>query len=93
MQFPSFGYAEIHPSVALSNDKEFRPLRRATAALGGSAKPFEKGLSENFQKTPPWRSPDKSKFVSYAKKITLEVYKIEQVCYNLITPSEKLIQN
>jgi hypothetical protein len=26
---------------------EFRPLRRATAALGGRAKPFEKGLSEN----------------------------------------------
>ena len=48
MWFPSFGYAEIHPSVALSNDKEFRSLRRATAALGGSAKPFEKGLSENY---------------------------------------------
>ena len=50
MQFPSFGYAEIHPSVALSNDKEFRSLRRATAVLGGSAKPFEKGLSENFKR-------------------------------------------
>ena len=28
----------------------FRPLRRATAALGGPAKPFEKGLSENFNR-------------------------------------------
>ena len=41
------------PSVALSNDKEFRSLRRATAELGGSAKPFEKGLSENFYKASP----------------------------------------
>ena len=45
---PSFGFAEIHPFVALSNDKEFRSLRRATAELGGSAKPLKR-LERNFQ--------------------------------------------
>jgi len=41
---PSFGYAEIHPFVALSNDKEFRRLRAATnAPRVGLAPPFEKG--------------------------------------------------
>ena len=38
----------IHPSVALSNDKEFRSLRRATADLGGSGKPLKR-LERNFQ--------------------------------------------
>ena len=31
-----------------SNDGVFRHLRVATADRGGSDKPFEKGLSENF---------------------------------------------
>ena len=40
---PSFGYAEIHPFVALSNDKEFRRLRAATnAPRVGWAQAFEK---------------------------------------------------
>ena len=43
MRFPSFGYAEIHPSVALSNDKEFRRVRAATnAPRVGLAQAFEK---------------------------------------------------
>ena len=42
VRFPSFSYAEIHPSVALSNDKGFRSLRRATnAARVGLAVAFE----------------------------------------------------
>ena len=42
VRFPSFSCAEIHPSVALSNDKGFRSLRRATnAARVGSAVAFE----------------------------------------------------
>ena len=45
---PSFGFAEIHPFVALSNGKEFRSLRRATADLGGSGKPLKR-LKRNFQ--------------------------------------------
>jgi len=34
--------------VALSNDKDFASAE-ATAELGGSAKPFEKGLNQNFR--------------------------------------------
>ena len=49
MCFPSFGFAEIHPFVALSNDKEFRALRGATADRGGSDKPLKR-LERNFQK-------------------------------------------
>jgi hypothetical protein len=30
-------------------EKKFRHLRMATAERGGSAKPFEKGLSQNFK--------------------------------------------
>ena len=48
--FPSFVCDEIHPSWRLRTIETFRPLRRAT---NGSAfrfrKPFEKGLTENFQ--------------------------------------------
>jgi hypothetical protein len=53
--------AKIHPSVALSNDKEFRPLRRATADRGGSDELLKK-LEQNFQ-TDNARQPDKSKFI------------------------------
>jgi len=35
--------------VALGKSRGFRPLRRATADRGGSDKPFEKGLSQNFK--------------------------------------------
>ncbi|MBR3879154.1 MAG: hypothetical protein IKJ24_03415, partial [Clostridia bacterium] len=57
---------DLHsPLVALSNDKGFRSLRRATAELGGSAKPFEKGLSENF-KIHCREVTDKSKFENTA---------------------------
>ena len=38
---------DIHPLVALSNDKEFRPLRRATnAPRVGSAVAFEKARAK-----------------------------------------------
>ena len=41
--FPSFGYAEIHPFVALLNAKEFRRLRAATNARALDQRPlFEK---------------------------------------------------
>ena len=43
---------EIHPFVALSNDKEFRPLRRATADRGGSDELLKK-LEQNFQTASP----------------------------------------
>ena len=52
--------AKIHPSVALSNDKEFRPLRRATADRGGSDELLKK-LEQNFQ-IDSARQFDKSKF-------------------------------
>jgi hypothetical protein len=46
--FPSFGFAEIHPFVALSNDKEFRRLRTATNALAlDQSKPLKR-LERNF---------------------------------------------
>jgi len=41
------------PSVALGKSRGFRPLRRATADRGGSDKPFEKGLSQNFKQLNP----------------------------------------
>ena len=41
-------WLEIHPFVALSNDKEFRTLRGATADRGGSDKPLKR-LERNFQ--------------------------------------------
>ncbi len=50
----------IHPSVALSNDKEFRALRGATADRGGSDELLKK-LEQNFQ-TDNIKHPDKSKF-------------------------------
>ena len=46
--------------MALSNDKEFRPLRRATADRGGSDELLKK-LEQNFQ-TDNARQLDKSKF-------------------------------
>jgi hypothetical protein len=36
------------PSVALLKSRGFRHLRMATADRGGSDKPFEKGLIQNF---------------------------------------------
>ena len=60
VRFPSFGFAEIHPSVALSNDKEFRALRGATADRGGSDELLKK-LEQNFQ-TDNARQFAKSKF-------------------------------
>ena len=40
-------WLEIHPFVALSNDKEFRALRGATADRGGSDELLKK-LEQNF---------------------------------------------
>jgi hypothetical protein len=53
---PLFSLAQQAQEKSLAKKKRrglFRSLRRATAERGGSAKPFEKGLSENF---PLWSS-------------------------------------
>ena len=54
--FPSFGFTEIHPFVALSNNKEFRALRGATADRGGSDKPLKR-LERNFPTNTAVNSP------------------------------------
>ena len=45
---PSFGYTEIHPFVALKNDKGNFASAEATADRGGSDKPLKR-LERNFQ--------------------------------------------
>ena len=73
----------IHPSVALSNDKEFRSLRRATADLGGSGKPLKR-LVRNFQIGFATKSPLNRNF-PHSKNFFKKILKFSRICNTFVT--------